>query len=332
MKTIQTLVQTAIIVAYLAPATYAASRLRGGKPSTRPLLKSWAVSYDTSRACLTGKAGRVVATIKPAGSTTAQRQNNSRGALVVFRVAGQGHAAPYVQTTRIQSNGRATVPISVMGALLSEGRTATNFACTVQVGNGAVQKVACPTLPDCIVDEGPGFVAPTASPTILEGPDFLAPTSSPTIFEGPGILAPTEAPTPDESGLLAPTEAPTPDESGLLAPTEVPTPEGTENPLYSITMESGPVADPPSCLDASLIVTVLHNGEPVEGRVVSLLVAAAAGRDYEARAVTDHDGVATLSVTLDPADQNKELWTSLAVENTILSQYQHAVPALNFGC
>jgi hypothetical protein len=58
----------------------------------------------------------------------------------------------------------------------------------------------------------------------------------------------------------------------------------------------------------------------------------APSRNYEARATTNSNGVATLSITLEPTDQNQELWTSLTVENTNLSQFQQAVPVIDFGC
>jgi hypothetical protein len=286
MKTIQSILQTTLIVASLSMAS---ASLRGGAARTRPLAK-WQVTYDTSRARQPGKAGKVVATVKPTGSQAASR---SAQQTVVLKVSGAGKT--YSQTSRTQPNGRATVSLSATDGFPPQGRR-TNLACTLQVGT-TVQKVACPVLPVCAPPPTP---SPTSSPT----PDCFDPA--------PPSASPTHI---DE---LAPTSAPTPEDTGIR--------------LYDVLMKSGPVSDAPSCLDAFLSVLVRDNGKPVPGRKVDLLVVANGSKSYEASAITNAKGGATLFVTLDPADQNANLWTSLAVENPRLPQSQQEVPTLNFGC
>jgi hypothetical protein len=287
MKTIQSILQTTLIVASLSMAS---ASLRGGAARTRQSLSKWQVTYDTSRACQPGKAGTVVATVKPAGSQAASR---SAQQTVVLKVSGAGKTY-YSQTSRIQPNGRATVSLSATDAFPSQGRR-TNLACTLQVGT-TVQKVACPVLPVC----APPTPSPTSSPT-PDCFDTAPPSASPTHVDEP---APTSAPTPEDTGIQ----------------------------LYDVLMKSGPVSDTPSCLDAFLSVIVRDNGKPVPGRKVDLLVVANGSKSYEASAITNAKGGATLFVTLDPADQNANLWTSLAVENPRLPQSQQEVPTLNFGC
>jgi hypothetical protein len=282
MKTIQSLLQTALIVASLSARSASAS-LRGAK---------WQVTYDTSRA---GKAGKVVATVKPTGSQT--QASRSAQPSVVLTVVGNGKT--YSRTSRIQSNGRATVALVTVDAFPPQGRR-TNLACTLQVGT-TIQKVACPVLPIC--------AAPTPSPT----------------------SSPTSSPTPDCFDSAPPSASPT--HIDVLAPTSAPTPDDTEMQLYDVRMKSGPVSDTPSCLDAFLSVLVRDNGTPVPGRKVDLLVVAAnGGGTYETSAITNANGYAVLIVTLDPADQHASLWTSLAVENPRLPQAQQEVPTLHFGC
>jgi hypothetical protein len=287
MKTIQSILQTTLLVASLSMAS---ASLRGGAARTRQLLAKWQVTYDTSRACQPGKAGTVVATVKPAGRQAASR---SAQPTVVLKVSGAGKT--YSQTSRTQSNGRATVALSATDAFPPQGRR-TNLACTLQVGT-TVQKVACPVLPVC---------APPPTPS------------------------PTSSPTPDCFDAAPPSASPT--HIDELAPTSAPTPEDTGIQLYDVLMKSGPVPDTPSCLDAFLSVIVRDSGKPVPGRKVDLLVVANGSKSYEASATTNAKGGATLFVTLDPADRNANLWTSLAVENPRLPQSQQEVPTLNFGC
>jgi hypothetical protein len=290
MKTIQSFLHVGVIVASLAAATGA--QLRGGPAKTRQTVSKWQVTYDTSRACLPGKAGTVVATIKPtAGQAPIGRPT------VVLKVAGAG--TTYAQASRIQANGQAAIPLSTAAVIPPQGRR-TNLVCTLRVGT-ALQKVACPVVPTCAPPPTP---SPTSSPTSSPTPDFYdpvaPPSASPTHFD---VLVPTDAPTPDVQGSY-----------------------------YDVQMNSGPVADPPSCLDAYLTVTVRHKGQPVQGRSVDLLVVANGSKRYGDSAITDANGQATFIVTLDPADQDANLWTSLAVENPLLPHYQQHVPALNFGC
>jgi hypothetical protein len=286
MKTIQSLLQTALIVASLSARSASAS-LRGAK---------WQVTYDTSRACQPGKAGKVVATVKATGSQT-QASRSAQPSSVVLTVVGNGKT--YSRTSRIQPNGRATVALVTADAFPSQDRR-TNLACTLQVGT-TIQKVACPVLPIC--------AAPTPSPT----------------------SSPTSSPTPDCFDSAPPSASPT--HFDVLAPTSAPTAEDTKMQLYDVRMKSGPVSDTPSCLDAFLSVLVRDNGRPVSGRKVDLLVVVANGSNsYETSAITNANGYAVLFVTLDAADQHANLWTSLAVENPRLPQAQQEVPTLNFGC
>lgn len=294
MKTTQYLLHTALIVASMSATT--ASQLRGGGTAdTRPPIAKWQVSYDTSRACLVGKAGKVVATVKPTGSQSASRFAQQT---VVLKVSGAGKT--YSKTSRIQANGRATVPLSTADAFPPQGRP-QNMACTLQVGT-TIQKVACPVLPVC----APPTTSPTSSPTSSPTPDYYHDTAPPSA-------------SPTHIDPMAPTSAPTPD---------------YEARLYDVSMESGPVADPPSCLDAFLTVSVRHEGQPVPGRPADLLVVANGNKVFGGVAITDAEGVATFFVTLDPADQTANLWTSLVVENPTLPyrNTQQYVPVLNFGC
>jgi hypothetical protein len=215
---------------------------------------------------------------------------------VVLKVVGNGKT--YSRTSRIQSNGRATVALVTVDAFPPQGRR-TNLACTLQVGT-TIQKVACPVLPVC----APPTPSPTSSPTSSPTPDCFdsaPPSASPTHFD---VLAPTSAPTAEVTGIQP----------------------------YDVRMKSGPASDTPSCLDAFLSVLVRDNGTPVPGRKVDLLVVAANGNSYETSATTNANGYAVLIVTLDPADKHANLWTSLAVENPRLPQAQQEVPTLNFGC
>lgn len=308
----------------------------------KPLPKNkWVVTYNTSRACLPG--GQIAATVQPVAGQKPPRKNE--GTSVVFRVTDRNsRATVYEKSARTLPNGRATLTLPATGAFASQGReAATSLACSIQAGTAARTAVACPTLPKCRQpDPTP---SPSASPTHI---DSMAPTVSPSHYDS---VEPTVSPThidsmeptlsPTHYDSMEPTASPTHMDS--LEPTAAPPSDSTREPtgaLYDVLMESGPAVAPPSCLDAYLKVTVLRGGRPVKGRKVSLLVIAnwehpdaAQSRIYKADGITDADGVVTLLVTLDPADQGDDsLSVSLKVNNPLFPFPQYAVPALNFGC
>jgi hypothetical protein len=140
----------------------------------------------------------------------------------------------------------------------SRAERASSVACSIQVRTAAAQPVACPALPKCKLP------APTARPSAAPTPyQSQEPTESPSHYDS---SEPTVSPSCYDSPepTVSPSHYDSPEPT--VSPSAVSTPEATVNNIYNVGLESGPISDPPSCLDAYLKVTVLHNGIPVPGR------------------------------------------------------------------
>jgi hypothetical protein len=216
---------------------------RPTRKSGRPLQRSkWVVAYDTSRACLPGGAGQIVATVKPSGG---QKPPHIKGANVVFRVTNKSSwAKVYEKSARILPSGQASLPMLLANTPFAlEGGRAPSFACSIQVGTAAAQPVACPALSKCKLPVP--TLRPSAAPTPNHRPeptvspshyDSSEPTVSPSYYDSPEpAVSLSHYDSPEPAVLPSQYDSPEP----TASPSAVSTPEGTVNKIYDITLGPG---------------------------------------------------------------------------------------------